>query len=91
MYIIYIEKNMSEVCKIENKEDIKIFSSEDIIKEKNTDLLVKCKLDKKKRKEFLKNPNNKELIEINPNFEILYKLPISNELRQKLFYDKDFF
>jgi hypothetical protein len=78
---------MTDKKNIENK----ILTNEDIVKEKNTELLIKRKKDKQRRNNWLNDPSNKSILETNPNLEILFKLPISDKLRIQLLKNKDFF
>jgi len=78
---------MTDKKNIENK----ILTNEDIKKEKNTDLLIKRKNEKKRRYNWLNDPSNKALLETNPNLEILFRLPVSDEIRIQLLKNKDFF
>jgi hypothetical protein len=70
-------------------EEEKVLTVEDIKEEKNTKLLMKARKDKEKRVKWLKR--NRELVDDNENYEILYKLPISDKVRNELLNNKNFF
>lgn len=70
-------------------EEEKILTAEDIKEEKNTKLLAKARKDKEKRVKWLKR--NRDLVDDNENYEILYRLPISDKVRNELLNNKKFF